>query len=240
MTFNIGDQVWWKTTATTIARGTVRELEDRPGVQPDGETALVYLDGGQLHRVYEPGVYRPGQPGYIAPGTPEQWCPVVGYEGVYEVSDHGRVRSIDRVVPSNRPGKTRLSKGQIMTGFALADTGHQIVWLSREGRRSGRLIHRLVLEAFVGPCPPGMESCHRNDISSDNRLTNLRWDTRSGNQLDAVRNGIHGNTRKDRCPRGHKYDLTLRRTSGREYRACSRCRRIARDEFNARQKGIAL
>ncbi|ACC42337.1 hypothetical protein MMAR_3929 [Mycobacterium marinum M] len=71
MTFNIGDQVWWKTTATTIARGTVRELEDRPGVQPDGETGLVYLDRYQLYRWCEPGVYRPGQPGFIAPGTPE-------------------------------------------------------------------------------------------------------------------------------------------------------------------------
>ncbi|AXN51279.1 exonuclease VIII [Mycobacterium marinum] len=59
MTFNIGDQVWWKTTATTIARGTVRELEDRPGVQPDGETGLVYLDVQQLYQEIpaEDGVY---------------------------------------------------------------------------------------------------------------------------------------------------------------------------------------
>lgn len=69
--FRIDDRVWWRTTDTTIARGTVRELEDRPGVQPDGETDLLYLDAEQLHQAFVPGVYRPGQPGYIEPGTPD-------------------------------------------------------------------------------------------------------------------------------------------------------------------------
>ena len=53
-------------------------------------------------------------------------------------------------------------------------------------------VHRLILETFVGPCPDGMECCHYNGDPTDNRLENLRWDTRSNNRLDAVR---HGNTK---------------------------------------------
>ncbi|WP_237741439.1 PD-(D/E)XK nuclease-like domain-containing protein [Mycobacterium canetti] len=49
--FAVGDRVWWQLTATTIARGTVRVAEERPGVQPDGETDLVYLDPGQARRI---------------------------------------------------------------------------------------------------------------------------------------------------------------------------------------------
>ena len=50
-------------------------------------------------------------------------------------------------------------------------------------------VHRLILETFVGPCPPGMEACHGNGIRTDNRLENLRWDTRKANCADAVRHG---------------------------------------------------
>lgn len=56
-----------------------------------------------------------------------------------------------------------------------------------------RLVHRLVLEAFVGPCPAGMEGCHNNGCPSDNRLQNLRWDTRLANNADKIR---HGTSRK--------------------------------------------
>lgn len=166
----------------------------------------------------------------------EQWRPVVGYGGFYEVSDRGRVRSVDRRVQSNLPGKTRFAKGQILTPNPLAKTGHLLVRLNRQGTCRDRLVHHLVLEAFVGPCPPGLEGCHRNDISSDNRLANLRWDTRSANQLDSVVNRRHPNTRKTHCPKLHPYDLEIGRKNGRTYRACSKCRREHRDAFNARQR----
>ena len=51
--------------------------------------------------------------------------------------------------------------------------------------------HRLVLEAYRGPCPDGFEGCHNNGDKSDNSLVNLRWDTRSGNMQDVVRHGTH-------------------------------------------------
>lgn len=57
------------------------------------------------------------------------------------------------------------------------------------GRMQYGRIHRLVLETFVGPCPPGMEACHNNGKEPDNRIVNLRWDTRSNNLRDRVRHG---------------------------------------------------
>jgi hypothetical protein len=56
-------------------------------------------------------------------------------------------------------------------------------------RRKSVLVHRLVLLVFVGPCPDGMECCHWDDDRSNNRLSNLRWDTRKANRSDGIRNG---------------------------------------------------
>lgn len=64
------------------------------------------------------------------------------------------------------------------------------------GKQVNRYVHRLVLEAFVGPCPPGMECCHENGITSDNRLTNIGWGTRKKNAADRIRHGtqVRGET----------------------------------------------
>lgn len=67
--------------------------------------------------------------------------------------------------------------------------GYSCVNLYKNSKAHRRQIHRLVLETFVGPCPKGMECCHKNGIRIDNRLKNLRWDTRSNNAKDAVEHG---------------------------------------------------
>ena len=56
----------------------------------------------------------------------------------------------------------------------------------------------MVLETFVGPCPKGMEACHNNDIKTDNRLSNLRWDTKSNNTFDAINHNKHVNNKGER------------------------------------------
>lgn len=63
--------------------------------------------------------------------------------------------------------------------------------LSKNGVRRKILGHVIVLKTFVGECPEGMESCHWNGVHSDNRITNLRYDTRSNNVRDNIRNGVH-------------------------------------------------
>lgn len=161
----------------------------------------------------------------------ETWLPVVGWEGLYEVSDLGRVRSLDRFVAS-RDGSRKPHKGRILTGSINRSTGYRTATLvdASSGRRHYALIHRLVLEAFVGPCPDGMECCHSDLDRSNEALSNLRWDTRSANTLDAVRHKTNHNAKKNRCPNGHEYDLIESRGDRRPVRACKQCKEDARRE----------
>jgi hypothetical protein len=137
----------------------------------------------------------------------ERWRPVAGYEGFYEVSDQGAVKSVTRIIP--RSGTVRTPHPMVLNGRirkpSANTSGHMVVSLSKIGKTHGKLVHRLVLEAFIGPCPDGMEGCHNNGDPSDNRLANLRWDTRSNNALDAVAHGTHTQRRKTHCPQGHAY-----------------------------------
>ncbi len=128
----------------------------------------------------------------------EQWKPVVGYEGLYEVSDQGRVRSVDRDILC-KDGRIRSIPGR-MKKLTVSRDGHSRTGL---GKSDTALVHRLVAAAFLGPCPDGMEVCHWNDCPSDNRLSNLRYGTRGSNLRDAVRNGKHTNASKTKCRRGH-------------------------------------
>lgn len=67
-------------------------------------------------------------------------------------------------------------------------TGYYAVSLHDKGQ-STFYVHRLVLAAFVGPAPDKADACHYNGVRTDNRLTNLRWDTRAGNMRDSIRHG---------------------------------------------------
>lgn len=100
----------------------------------------------------------------------EEWKPAVGHEAGYLVSNLGRVFSC----------KT----GRILRP-CISHTGHLRINLARHTTP----VHRMVLLAFVGPCPEGMECCHNNGIAHDNRLSNLRWDTSAANQEDRRKHG---------------------------------------------------
>jgi len=97
------------------------------------------------------------------------WRPVVGHERMYEVSDTGLVRRIG---------------GQPLLAQATYD-GYLAVGLYDESRKLANKrryrVHRIVLEAFVGPAPAGMVAGHINNIRHDNRLENLRWMTQKEN-----------------------------------------------------------
>jgi hypothetical protein len=66
----------------------------------------------------------------------------------------------------------------------LNRTGYPCLVLTVDGKRSMCRVHHLVLETFIGPCPPGMEACHRDGNRENNLIGNLRWDTHSGNMAD--------------------------------------------------------
>lgn len=160
----------------------------------------------------------------------ERWRAVLGYEGVYEVSDQGRVRSLARCDSRGRRVKPRIMS-QI-----TQQSGHMCVKLSRDGSYRSAKVHQLVLEAFVGPRPDGCESLHYDDNPANNNIVNLRWGTRSENLRDRVRNGLHVFANKTHCPQGHPYDDTNtyhKRDGG---RMCRECLRIRSREYKARKK----
>jgi len=119
----------------------------------------------------------------------ETWKPVVGFEGRYEVSDQGRVRSLDRSWQQrSKKGNlyTHTKKGRLLRPGRMSG-GHVSVAL---GRGNSRTAHSLVMEAFRGPAPEGMEVLHKNGCPSDNRLSNLRYGTRSENLRDKKWHGV--------------------------------------------------
>jgi hypothetical protein len=124
----------------------------------------------------------------------ERWLPVVGYEGLYEVSDQGRVRSVARTV-EGRWGSTRRA-GAPLALFQDRD-GYVRVNLSRDGASRQRGAHQLVLEAFVGPCPQGMECLHGDGTRGNNVLANLAWGTPKANSADRRRHGTGPNGRRN-------------------------------------------
>lgn len=111
----------------------------------------------------------------------ENWLPVVGHEGYYEVSDQGRVRGVERVVGTRSP---RVVPSRILLPSPNFD-GHLVVSLSRYGRSSTRRVHTLVATAFHGLRPfPKAVIRHLNGVETDNRPENLRWGTTTDNNRD--------------------------------------------------------
>lgn len=174
----------------------------------------------------------------------EEWRAVTGYEGLYEVSDLGRVRSLDRYVQRNggcASGRPMRLKGIILKPRPMK-SGHLQVNLGKNGISRNELIHQLVLIAFVGPRPKGMEGCHEDGDPSNNNLDNLRWDTRSGNNLDKVRHGNCHQTNKTHCPNQHILAAPnlVACQERRGFRNCLACNRARASARKMTQKGIEV
>lgn len=105
----------------------------------------------------------------------ENWADVLEYEGVYEVSDQGRVR--------------RVESGQIRVPGKRRE-GYLIVNLSKEGKTTTKIIHRLVAQAFIPNSYDKPEVNHKNGIKTDNRADNLEWATIAENAIHAFENGL--------------------------------------------------
>lgn len=115
----------------------------------------------------------------------EKWQPVTGFEAEYEVSDLGRVRSLARKV-ANGPKSMRSLPAQFIAPYFRKE-GYATVRLSRQRKKVGYYVHRLVAAAFLGEGPCGTEVCHRNGDKSDNHISNLYWGTRLENMADRQR-----------------------------------------------------
>jgi len=110
----------------------------------------------------------------------EIWHPIKGYEGLYEVSDRGRVRSVMRDVRVDLPdGSTTIHRrGSVVLATKPKRNGCLMVCLSRENRPFSVAVNRLVLETFVGPRPPGWLAIPSDGDKGNCSLANLSWRSR--------------------------------------------------------------
>jgi hypothetical protein len=127
-------------------------------------------------------------PEIVDPARAEEWRPIAGYGGLYEVSSFGRVRSFKRGPFS--PNAQRVGGAIIRKVTQDPTTKYLHLPLSRPGDgKRWFLVHVLVLEAFAGPRPDGCVARHKNRVRTDNRSENLQWGTPTENAQDAIAHG---------------------------------------------------
>ena len=124
----------------------------------------------------------------------EEWRTIPGHEN-YSVSSQGRVR--------RDVGGQGTKAGHIMS-LSTHPNGYRQVGLSTNNKKTQFGVHRLVMLAFVGPCPEGLEVCHNNQIHGDNRVSNLRYDTHKSNCEERVP-GVRVKPLPNKCRKGHTY-----------------------------------
>lgn len=135
------------------------------------------------------------------------WQKIPGWEGIYEASETGMIRSVPRwIFQGNQWGQQmRCWRKLVVLRQSPNSRGYLTVGLSRNGRtNSGQAVHRLIALTFLGPCPEGLQVCHNNGDQTDNRIENLRYDTPSENIRDALRHGTFRSGTKH-----HKYRMDI-------------------------------
>jgi hypothetical protein len=159
--------------------------------------------------------------------SPERWLPVVGFEGLYSVSDAGRVRSEERICY----GGDHAVHARILAPILGAD-GYLSVQLRRDGKTVACKVHRLVLSAFVGQRPSTTDSRHADRRPTNNRLENLSWGSRSENMADAVK---HRTT--NRGERGPMSKLTNEQAA--EIRASPVIARMLANKYGLSRRSVS-
>lgn len=162
----------------------------------------------------------------MSENTSEEWRPVAGFEGLYEVSSHGRVRSHHTASP-------RYLKA------VLKGRGYYGVNLYKDKVQHQQFIHRLVLIAFrPRRDSPLLFALHSDGDMRNNHLDNLRWGTHEDNMRDMVAHGTSANqnTRKVQCHRGHEFSSENTYTNRKGARICRQCHRTYSREYSARTR----
>lgn len=133
---------------------------------------------------------------------PEAWRPVVGYEGLYEVSNLGRIKTCPKLIPNLLTGGDSLRRPKIMK-TARDKSGHHHLSFTKDGVKKNVFLHHAVARAFLGPCPDGKLTLHQKDDRDNNRAASLYYGSSLHNGRDMVINGG-----SSRCEDHHAATLT--------------------------------
>jgi hypothetical protein len=149
------------------------------------------------------------------------WAAIPDWLDWYEASDTGLIRSVTRTLTLS-DGRVRTFHSQVLSP-GTGEYGHQNVTLYRQGEPTGARVHQLVMRTFVGPPPEGMVVCHNDGDATNNRLSNLRYDTPRENTFDNVRNGTHHYAKRDACKWEHPFNEPNTMPGVGESRNCRAC-----------------
>lgn len=117
----------------------------------------------------------------------ETWKDIPGYEGLYQVSDLGNVKSLDRIVEFSN-GRVCTYKGKQLKLRPDKENRYRVN-LSKNSKVKDIMVHILVAKAFIGERPKGFFICHKNGNNQDNTVSNLRYDKPIENLIDNYRYG---------------------------------------------------
>ena len=165
----------------------------------------------------------------VSPIEGEVWLPIPGYEGIYVVSDHGRVK--------RATGGTGTRAGRVLNPH-VTKLGYRTVRLSLGGKSKAYLIHRLVASAFISRGEyEGVYVRHLDDNPSNNCVSNLAWGDQTDNMADMRRNGNAYWDSRTHCKNGHEYNEvnTTKRSDG-NGRLCLPCHRKVSLDYLRRKR----
>jgi len=157
---------------------------------PDEDFSLfvIHINGNKHDNRVENLAFVDKLPSNIVNLPDEEWKPIVGYEGLYEVSNMGRVKSLNRTLPNKTGGKRQWNETLLHQN--IRPNGYAFVSLSANGETSYPSVHRLVAKAFLEAIEGKEYVDHINCVKSDNRVINLRYVTPSENNRYAFDNGL--------------------------------------------------
>lgn len=163
----------------------------------------------------------------------EEWRPIEGYEGIYEISNFGRVKSLERVVFHRTRGTMKV-KERILKPGKKNNNGYKkfiVILYKDKGVKKTHIVSVLVARAFIPNNDPNKKFVlHGRNGSLDNKVSNLYWGTQSENMFDKQRDGTDHNRNKTHCPYGailSGYNL-INPNSNKDKpgRSCLACKRV--------------
>lgn len=119
----------------------------------------------------------------------EEWKGVKGYEGIYEVSTYGQIKSLDRMI-FNKNKKYQKANGTLLKFKKTKEGYYSCVLYNNERKKAYLLVHRVVAQNFISKTEEQIQVNHKNGVKTDNRVENLEWVTRKENIDHSIENGL--------------------------------------------------
>jgi len=167
----------------------------------------------------------------------ERWKEIPWTKGMYQVSNLGQIKSMPRQIVRKNGIKLTIP-GKIMTPTIGNQYGHLYVSIRVEGKHFYKTVHKLVAEAFLGPCPKGKECLHGKGGKQDNRVSNIRYGTRKENHADMQKFGNPNYRGSPKLTEDDLKKISKHRKRGLSYRKIGKIMGYDNSTINRAHRGV--